>query len=1084
MRARTLAVKRSLSQAALLSSIAVVVGVVTGFLVGGAGFLDLAGDRVLRSDLAAAAPRAAALRFESVAANDTARQAIRADALLRRALGGIPARITRTLESPALAATRGGEPVGDASSTAVLVDLAADGTLRHDASLVSGHWPGANPTKPNTPGAVIDASVQADSARWLGLHLGDQLMVGEAPDAIAVRLVATWRVAGSGSPRWFADLSTTGRATNAANGITVFGPIVIPENAFPGGDSSPAVRWTVTPGLSEVTTSDLPRLSTLSAKTVDRLNSDPEVSGGAVSVSGGLSSTSARVARELETIAGVTPVGSILVVLVGFATLLQLARLLVETRRPESVLLRSRGSSLARIVAAAGVDALVTAVIGAALGATVGVLALVPVFGTEVFGAVALRAPGGLVVAAVAATVAVASTLTLTITALVDARRLTRRDSIDDSGRIRGTAAAAASALTVIAAGFALWQFQLYGSPIVTDATGVRHVDSVAVTAPALTIVAIALVALLTFTPIFAVFQRLAGSRRGIQPYQSVVQVARRLGTYAVAILLVAGSVGAIVFAGSLEGTMAALETRSGQLKNGADVRVSGAAEDGQGSQPQLFGRVPGVNAATAVSSLAIVIGDSSAQLVALPSAAMPRVLTTVDGLVDTRGLARALPAGGGDGVPLAAGAKALSLTLSATASQGFEGYPADAFTGPRGIVRGAIWLEDDGGSLSRRALDPVDLDRGGRDATTRFTLPTAVGSWTIAAVDLSISARGDLEYTVAIGSITSGATAASERAVPGPSRNWVLQRRISPSVQSGSSIPLPAIGTSFFAQGNVDLRLMPALPGVENEFSYTAPPPLPVAVTRALARHLDLAIGDTFDFASRDSSVGLPAKVGAITPVVPGTSADFAVLADLSSLNGYFLRGTAIPPQPNEIWLRADAPTTRSLRAVRAVAGPAAAVTRPGTSSATSASRASSPSGVALTSLWLSSLGTALLALIAVLAVVVTLTRQRAGETAALSSVGQSASAQARARLGELLGVTTLAAGFGVLAGVVSAALTATLLARSVVGASAALPTPLLFSPLPALIVLAVELLAIAVVGAVAAVRVRMIAASRGVGR
>ena len=62
------------------------------------------------------------------------------------------------------------------------------------------------------------------------------------------------------------------------------------------------------PRRSEVTTSDLPRLSTLVTKALDRLNSDPEVSGGAVSVSGGLSSTSARVVRELGTIAGVDPV--------------------------------------------------------------------------------------------------------------------------------------------------------------------------------------------------------------------------------------------------------------------------------------------------------------------------------------------------------------------------------------------------------------------------------------------------------------------------------------------------------------------------------------------------------------------------------------------------------------------------------------------------------------------------------------------------------------------------------------------------------------------------------------------------------
>lgn len=1081
MRARSLAMKRSLSQAALLSSIAIVVAVITGFLVVGAGYLDLASTRVLRVALADAAPRAAALRFGSAAADDTARQASRADSVLRRALGGIPARISRTLESPALPVARDGAPITNGSLSTVLVELAADGALRQDSRLVSGVWPEAYVAKPSTPDAVIDASVQADAARLLGLQLGDELVVGEAPDAITVRLVATWRVADSRSPRWFADLSTTGRATDAANGAVTgaatFGPIVIPEGAFPAGGSAPTVRWTVTPRLDEVTTADLPRLSTLSTKALDRLNADPEVSGGAVEVSGGLSSTAAKITRQLGTIAGVTPVGSILVALVGFATLLQLARLLVATRRPESVLLRSRGSSLTRIVGAAAVDATVTALVGAGLGGFIGVLTLVPAFGAE-----ALRLPNGPLVAAVA----IAAFATLTITALIDARRLTRRDIIDDSGRVRGTATAAASALTLIAAGFAVWQFRLYGSPIMTDASGAGHVDPVAVTAPSLTIVAIALLALLAFTPIFALLQRLASSRRGIQPHQSVVQVARRLGTYAVSILLVAASVGAIVFAGSLDGTMASLATRSGQLTNGADVRVRGETFDGSRAGPLPFERLPGVDAAANVTSEAIVIGDSAAQLVALPSAAIPRVLTTVDGLVDTGALAHALPAGGGGGVPLAAGARSLSLTLTAATAYrpflDYDGNPIpgfdEALSGPLGTVRGAIWLEDGAGSLSRRALTAVDLDRGGHDTTTRLSLPTATGRWTIVAVDLSIAARADVEFTLAVGSIVSGATTTSESAAPGPTRNWVLQRRISPNVSPSSPVLPATIATSVLAQGNVDLRLMPALPGDEEGSFFAIAPPLPVVVTRALARHLDLAIGDSFDFAPRDASFAVPAKVGAITPVVPGTSAEFAVLADLPSLNEYFLRSAAIPLEPHEVWLKADAAGPTMLRDIQRATGPGSAVTVP------TAPAASSASQVALVNLWLSSLGTVLLAVIAVLAVVITLTRQRAGETAALSSLGQSARAQARSRLGELLGVATLAAGFGVLAGVVAAWVTAALLAHSVVGASTALPSPVLFSPMPALLLLAGELLAIVAIGAVAAARVRAIAASRGVGR
>ena len=91
------------------------------------------------------------------------------------------------------------------------------------------------------------------------------------------------------------------------------------------------------------------------------------------------------------------------------------------------------------------------------------------------------------------------------VAAVVDRRRAapssTRgarvvRGSGDEVGRAPRTAVAGGALLIAVAAAIALWQFRLYGSPLVTSASGSVDVDPVAVLAPVLVLLALSLLAL------------------------------------------------------------------------------------------------------------------------------------------------------------------------------------------------------------------------------------------------------------------------------------------------------------------------------------------------------------------------------------------------------------------------------------------------------------------------------------------------------------------------------------------------------------------------------------------------------------
>ena len=1021
MSAWQLSVKRALSQLPLLLSVTAVVALITGFLIGGTGYLQLATTTVAQSQLAAVAPRDAAVRFETPVTTDTAKQSRRIDADLARTIGAVPHEVTRTVRAAPTAATVAGVPLSTTKGDPAEIALGSDAELTQHAVLVEGKWP----TSGSADGDVVEGALQASAARTLGLQTGDIVLTD---GGISVRITGVWKPKDAASPRWFADIATTGSELDDVTELRAYGPLDVPESALPTDGTD--AQWTVTVPAHRVTVDDLPTVAAFSGAASAALTADRAATGGAVTTSGGLSRAAQHIDAELRSLIGITPIGTILLGVIGFAALLQLANLLIATRRPENVLLRSRGASVGRIVGGVSADATFAAVVGSAIGTAAATALLTVTVG-------AIRPDWSVSVAVAAATV-----LIFTSISLIDARRLTRRDSMEDNGRRRGTATVAASVLVSAAAALTVVQLLLYGSPVIVPAGSRPRVDPVAVSAPAVAIIATALIGLALFAPLLAGLTRAAAARRRLQPFFSLAQVGRRAGSFAVVVLLVAATVATGVYLGALQSTANTLRERANELASGAPVRVVTRGEESLSVEP--YSEIRGATAAP-VSSVPIEVSDFTGRLVALPSSGIRGVMSSIGGAVDRGALADALPSHRIDGIALPKSADRLQVTLTSEVVTVEGDRDISSVYGPIGAAGGSLWLQDSAGDLIERRLTTIDLAGGQITTQSMLDLPPSVGGWRVVAADLSAGPNAQAIYRVSVAELSSVSGDAAPVPVDLPAKAWAVQG----SQVYGLMESLGSIGITVSTGSNTDVRLMPA----------RSESRLPIVVTRSLADKFDLTPGSDIDVTLSDTGQAEQTTVVAITSVVPGSTADFSVLAELGDLDEHLLRSGVSPTPVSEVWLSGD---TAIVPAVERIAG-TAVVSALGAAGAGTAS-------VALNALWISAGGAIALALAAIVAAAVTLGRLRRPETPWLGSVGLSHREQRAARRTELLGVAVFAAVLGAVGGIAVAALTAVPIAHSVVPFSTGLPSPLGLEPLPLVPLLGAEAVGIVAIAMLAA--------------
>ena len=1037
--------RRTGARRAVIGSLAALIAVTAFLLAGIAGYGSRVGTVGLREYLRTADATAASVQVQTRLAPDAAAQQRAAESLFGGLFAGLHVSVYRSVTLPPVPVTATSRSPGAAPAGAPTVRLVAVGDLTRHAHLVAGAWPDLAGGSARA-GAPQPAALQQDAARALRLSVGDTLSIGNT-ERITFTVAAIWAPDRPGDAYFTADAAGARGASVLAADQNAAGFVAVSPAVLAAKGSAALVNWTIVPDTAHLLPSEMLAMSTAVAAVPDAVTASRTAAPqGAVSA-GGLAGTLRTVTESVTAAQAVGPIPSLLVAAISLLMLIQLARLLAVERRAETALIRSRGASAGQLTRIALGEATLIALPAAAVGVGVAAGVLAP--------AGAGVPLTGWVQAAIAA---VAAVVTVTLPAAHQARLPADRQQIDDSGRVRALAATSTVLLVMIAAGVALWRFRRTGSALVVAEDGSAHIDPIAVLAPALVLIAAALLAGVVFGALAAVAEALAARARGLGAPLASRQVARRGTVFGTAVILVAIAIGGVGVAASYSPTQSVTQTRTDILSGGAPLLVHLPTVDPVQAQPY---RRPLAAAATGLPAAGLVLtamdqpitlGELGASLIGVSARELSSVVPAAAGSFEPDRLAGTL-AGSAAGIRIPDGSTAVTLSLAVAAAWAVPGSTTSSSDGSQTQAPGGpgpsgatvsmdvtLWLQAPDGALSPVSTDgigsvPVAPSGSGtpRRAALSAPVPHLQPGTRLVAVDLVTSAE---DLPMHIGLTLSGLTArtaAGDRDVPLAPGTWVA----GPQPQGSNDLvqQLAEYRLEVAAHGVGLSGTVPAGQITTARLATAGPAQLPIVVNRALADQLQITLGQSLTVAL-DSARRFPARVVAISPLLPGASDTPTVLADLPALSSLLLRSTPDLPAPDELWASPADPAA------------AAAAVRPLVPATSTVTMADTRSARALTApisltLWFGAVGALLLAAIGVGSVIASLSLSRRGELVVLRSVGVTARRQARSRRRELLitAVTGWVLGVAVAAAAVLSTVTG-LAGSAVVGSLGVTPT------------------------------------------
>jgi FtsX-like permease family protein len=519
-------------------------------------------------------------------------------------------------------------PSGDGRPEGALAVFGFYDGLKDHATLVSGEWPAS------AGGGAVDAALPAPAAAALGLAPGDELTLASTSDPakkVEVHVSGAYQVDDPRDAFWWGHrLETEGQRTID---FTTYGPFVVTEDAFPsvaGSEANLAWRAAASPG--SFTVAALPKLREDVSNLQEQLN---EGSGRDVSVDTGLVAVLDRTDHLLTVTRSGVLIPSVQLAILAGAALLFLAGLLSERRGLESAIMRSRGAGGEGVAALAVMEGALMAVPAAILAPWVAV------FGLRLLNHVGPLAQIGLelephvtttsyVLAALAAVLCVAA-LALpalrsgAVTSTVAARGRPRPKSLVQRAGI--------DLILVAVALIAYWQLRRYGGPVVEGVQGRLGIDPLLIAAPALGLLAGAVLALRIVPAAAAVVERVASSASGMVAALGTRELARRPHRYARAALLLTLALAIGLFASAYSRTWLASQTDQADYAAAADLRVEPSKRTGSlpGLElPGAYAGLEGVRSMVPVYQEALGLADSSGAntLLALDAARTAGVVT------------------------------------------------------------------------------------------------------------------------------------------------------------------------------------------------------------------------------------------------------------------------------------------------------------------------------------------------------------------------------------------------------------------------------------------------------------------------
>jgi hypothetical protein len=839
-------------------------------------------------------------------------------------------------------------------STGPLIDLVelgfADGIEDH-AELVGGAWPSraSGPTDP------LEVVVSDGVASPLGFGVGDELGLESRVRAgftVPVRIVGIFRIVDPADPFWWGEPQVLD-GLESSERFATHGPFITDrasflERANPGQAS---VGWRAFPRADALALADVDGLRARVAAIRDRL--EAALGGRAVDVETRLPDILADAQRSLlVSRTGVLLLTAQFVVLAAYAVLLS-AALLVEHRRMDTAMLRSRGAGPARIAILALVEGLVLTVPAALLGPWLAAL------GLRALNVVGPLSDIGLQIEPVVSTDAFVASglaaLACLIALLVPAiPRIRSFAAIHGSvGRAETRTAGQRFGLDVALlalAGIGLWQLRHYGAPLTRSVQGTLGIDPLLVATPAIGFLAGAVVALRLVPLLASVIERLVARRRSLVPALGARQLSRRPLRYTRAALLLMLAMSMGVFAITYSRTWSDSQRDQATFQVGADVRVEPGrrhADPPAWALDRAYADLPGVTARMPVShqSMRVPRSDASGVLVGFDAAAAGAVARMRPDLLEgsvgdlAAPLAAARPAV--EAVRLPGEPRLLRLEVVVSLDE-LEGPVLDEETGEvvRGSVDPAIVAGQRGVATSlviRDAAGQVyrfsgeDTVFGDRSRVIDVPLGASVRPdadfaypLDLLAVEVGLALPGALEATRAtVGVDRIEVTAATDRAVAGTTwvpvalaldGAWRLTASIygPPHQRVGDRITgetvdvdvpsdgLPTIrGVDRFGRGTI-LTFAPA------HLDLLGDEPVPVIATEAYLEATARAVGDVVpvDVGGVDRQLRIVDTVRAFPTVDPTTP---ALLIDFPTLALLRFEGSDAVDPPESWWLAVD---------------------------------------------------------------------------------------------------------------------------------------------------------------------------------
>ena len=569
------------------------------------------------------------------ASADAAAVGARVQTELQRVIGTLGGSIVRDWRGVSLLEIPG-RPAGEVSDQAILGFL--DGLPGH-ATLVGGDWPAERSSTSQPIQVVVVDAV----AKELRLGVGDELILVAHPldqtVPVPTRVVGIFSIDAAADPYWNGD----DQLVSGIHGNGQFrsiGPFLTTPNDLlqHAGVATVHMQWRTALNFERLVVDDVGQLRRRVEALPDRLVT--ATSDAPYVATTGLASILGDAERSLlVSRTGVLLLIGQLAILAAYAIILT-ASLLVDHRRIDTALLRSRGAGPPQVALLALAEGLLIAIPAvlvapwlavAALGLlnVVGPLAEV---GLQIVPRVSLD---GYLAAGAAGIVCVAL---LVLPAVLAARGfaaeqggLSRQET-----RTFGQRMGLDIALLAVT-GIALWQLRFYGAPLTSTVQGSLGLDPLLVGAPAIGLLAGGVLAL-RILPLLAQGVETAVSRgRDLVGSLGSRQLARRPLRYTRSALLLMLAMSMGVFALSYAATWSTSQRDQAAYQSGADVRVMPDRSAGglpAWALPRAYAGLAGIEQASAVERISngISFADAgSADLLALDA-------DTAAGLVLLRG--------------------------------------------------------------------------------------------------------------------------------------------------------------------------------------------------------------------------------------------------------------------------------------------------------------------------------------------------------------------------------------------------------------------------------------------------------------